>query len=296
MNPDKPYYQQLSDLIESLKPFEVEEEEYKAKRQELHDSITYKAFMDPNYSENIIRIIKKYRPDYQISKNSQDTSKKVLTALVNKITDSLDNDFNDRKNAELARFKQSCTQILTPSCSDKDSNSHFSLIDNVSSTLFKTKNINSCEDIIKTYTNRIYEVKRIISDYDEVIKEQKEELITYRKYLIENPQIAPFYKPYQDSEKIYQELIDLGGCLDVSDVVDSDLQHIISFLEKLGLIKPLYLSDRNRIPRIIVDPAQKSSSINRELFKQRGKSFTLIDITDETSKQTAQYLCQKKAD
>ena len=296
INPDKPYFQQLCDLIQTLKPFEEQEEEYKAKRQEVHDCITYKAFMDPNWRENIISVLKKYRPDYQNSKDSNDTSKKFLTVLVEEILHSLDNDYNNQRNAELSRFKQSCTQILTPYFTDNDKqDDSSSLIDYVSSTLFQTKNINSLEKEIEDCTEIIDYTERRISYNNEKINRTKEDLLTYRKYLISNPQIAPFYKPYQDSNEIYKELLDLGGCIDASDVIDSDLQSIIYTLEQMGLLKTLSHSCYyDRPPRRIVNLAKKTGTPISQLFKPQGKSFTLIDITDETSKQTVQTLMSKK--
>ncbi len=269
INPDKPYYQQLNDLIETLKPFEAQEEEYKAKRQEVHDCITYNAFMEPNWRENIIRILNKYKPDYQTSKDSKSTSKTFLKALVLETMKELDNDYNDKREKELSRFSQSCNRILISYFSDKQKDTediYSSWRNHVITTAFDSGNINSLNERITNCNKEINYYNSDISDLNKGIERLKEKLLLYRKYLVSNPQTAPFYKPFQNEDQTYQELIRSGFCIDAEDILDEHFDNsYLKELKNMGLIKLL--------------PTW---------------NYTLVDLTDETSIQTTQTLKAKK--
>ncbi len=269
INPDKPFYNQLINLIENRKAFE---EEYQAKIQELHDVITYKAFMNPKWQENIISVLKKYNPDYQNSQDSQDlkgTSRKFLTDLVNKTRTKIEADFARKNKLATDAFKKNCSEILTPYFVDNDKKTLNvnALINNVSKTLLKTKNINSVNDLIKACEVDIKSKTRSIESVNSLIREQKEALLTYRKYLLTNPKIAPYYKPFQNRTETCKELIDSGACINSKDIVDEYFANThLCQLADMGLIKLL--------------PYTVDSS--------------LVDLTDETSMQTAQMLKEKK--
>ncbi len=266
INPDKPYCNQLINLIRNRKAFE---EEYQAKIQELHDVITYKAFMNPKWRENIIGVLKKYNPDYQNSQDLKDTSRKFLTDLVNKTRNNIEADFTCKNKLAIEAFKKNCSEILTPYFvdNDKKTSNVNTLINNVSKTLLETKNIYSVNYLIEDTEAEIKSKTKSIENVNSLISKQKEALLTYRKYLLTNPKIAPYYKPFQNQEQTCKELIDSGACIKSKDLVDKYFTgtHLCQLVD-MGLIKVL--------------PYTVYSS--------------LVDLTDETSVQTIQILKEKK--